>query len=210
MPQVIAQFLALLVIGLATAAPVVAWGQTYSWEFSHRTASELFPLFGLLAYSLMWQQVFVLNVFRNLSPNFRKWFGVIAGLAIFICILLHPLLLARAQFELTDKLPPESWYKYVSGKYREYITLGVIAWLTFLAYDVARLVKNTTWYPRYSWIIRYSGHAAFFLIFIHSTQLGSHLQSGIFRALWMFFAASALVIISREAYRDIKQLTSRN
>ncbi len=209
MPQALSQLLALIVIGTATTAPIVAWGQSYDWQVSGRTARELFPLFGLLAYSLMWQQVFVFNIFRNLGPNFRKWFGTIAGLAIFIFIVLHPLLLALAQFESTEKLPPESWYKYVNSKQRDFITLGVIAWLTFLAYDVARLVKNTGWYPRYSWIIRYSGHAAFFLIYIHSTQLGTHLQTGIFPAVWTFFAASALVLIAREAYQDVQRLTTR-
>lgn len=205
-PKAIAEPLALLTIIFALVVPITIWAQSYGWRLSGLTNAELFPLFGLLAFSLMWLQVVFVHIFVNIGATFHRWFSVSAGLGIFVFIILHPLLLATAQFEATEKLPPESWYKVVSGKYRDYITIGIIAWLTFLAYDVARLVKKASWYPRYSWIIRYTGHAAFLLIFIHGLGLGTHLQGGFARVIWVFFGASALILMLWEARRDIANL----
>ncbi|MGC1176469.1 MAG: hypothetical protein WA843_00200, partial [Candidatus Saccharimonadales bacterium] len=33
---------------------LVAWGRDYNWHFLPLNSYQLFPLFGLLAYSLMW------------------------------------------------------------------------------------------------------------------------------------------------------------
>src|SRR5688572_12681863 len=78
-----------------TIMAVVAWGQLYDWQLSSLTPYQVFPLFGLLAFSIMWSHYIVsaarqyLGVERALlMPYFKA-----TSWAVLFSIVMHPSLL---------------------------------------------------------------------------------------------------------------------
>jgi hypothetical protein len=100
------------------------------------------------------------------------------------CLLLHPGLLAYAQFKNGAGLPPGSFYDYVGSGLVMAVVFGSIALLIFLSFEVFNRLKNyksvKKWWP----LISISQSLAMLLIFIHGIRLGSNFSSGWFIYVW--------------------------
>ena len=117
--------------------PVYVWANFLSWNFSTVNISLLFPLLGLLAYSILWLQMFVVSVLISLPTDFRNNFFFISGLAFLLLIIAHPLLLSISQSQINQTI-----VDYVGDTRKIFITLALTAWVIFILYEISRRFKK--------------------------------------------------------------------
>lgn len=172
---------------LAVLFPLWVRISVLSWAFDSTLLSNLFPLFGLTAFSVLW--------LHSMSGVFESWlrgqfnfdrFVHISSVLILFCIILHPLLLfVMLDFKFDSLLSSES---------AKYIRLGVVGWLLLITYDLGKVLKR-----RYHFFVRNWSNIllistiGFLLTFFHSLGLGSDLQSGALRAIWIFYGITAIL-----------------
>lgn len=166
------------------ALAIVAWQQSTGGFTSY----ALFPLFGLLAFSLMWTH-YTVGAARRLvgvdKAPLKPYFAV-TGWAAIVFILLHPSLLIFQLWRDGLGLPPKSYLEYVGPTMKWAVMLGTLSFLLFLSFETKKWFSNKGWWP----IIEYGNVVAMFAIIVHSLALGSNLQSGWFRWVWLFYAVS--------------------
>ena len=159
----------------------------WTWDF-HQILLNLFPFFGLLAFTLLW--------LHSLSGVFEEWlrkyinfdkFVHITATIIFICIIAHPLLLlAGLDFNISNI------FLYYSTPY---IWLAIIAWLLLITYDVGKALKKYGLFTKHWHKILIISNIGFLLTFFHSLALGSDLQSGPLHFIWIFYGTTAILAI---------------
>ena len=173
---------------------LVAWAQDLNWQFSHLSSYRLFPLFGLSAWSLIWSIYFVSWLRRqwNFDADKLKTYYKIVGLAAFGLILLHPGLLWWQLWRDGFGWPPGSYLNhYVSPTLKWAVILGSISWLIFIVYELRHRLKAKSWW-RYVEVL---ADLAMVALFVHSLKLGSNLQQGWFRYVWIFYGGILLVCL---------------
>jgi hypothetical protein len=180
----------------------IAWGQGISWHLGRLSSYRLFPLFGLLAFSLMWS--------HYIASVVRQYFGVNKGVlhtyfevtsfAVLTAILVHPGLLAWQLWRDGLGLPPGSELAFVSPQKKLYIIFAFTALTIFLAYEFRRLFHERAWWK----YVEYLTDAAMVLIFLHSLNLGSQLQMGWLRPVWYFYGATLGLALIYIYYRKFQ------
>lgn len=174
------------IIAFAYAAVLYPiWIRMRSLNWSLDTAT-LFPVFGLVAFSLLW--------LHSISGAFEPWlrsrfdfdrFVRITSILIFICIILHPLLLLISlEFNFNNV------FLYSEAAY---IRLGFIGWLLLITYDIGKAMKKYDFFVRNWNKILLISTIGFLLTFFHSLGLGSDLQSGPLRIIWFFYGITAII-----------------
>lgn len=177
-------------IGLvATVLAIIAWGQGRSWVFDGPVAYLLFPLCGLLAFSLMWSH-YVAGSLRRLTKaekaNIQKYL-TLTGYAVLVLICLHPGLLIWQLWRDGFGLPPESYLQhYVAPSLKWVAMLGTISFLIFIAYELRRWFKDKSWWK----YVVYAGDTAMLAIFYHGLRLGSQTQTGWYKWVWLFYGVT--------------------
>ncbi len=186
----------LVIIGatLAVALPIFIHLRNVSWSESSLLIS-LFPAFGLLAFTLLWLHS-ISGAFEN---QLRKMFdpapydpeGIRSrfdafvhwtALVILISILLHPLLLLiLIEFQVLA---------IFEGHALE-MSLGLIGLILLLTYDVGKALKKYEFFSRHWNKILVVSTIGFLITFFHSFIIGSDLQSGFLRYLWLFYGITA-------------------
>ncbi len=185
------QILAWSVSIISIVLAITAWGQSVSWELGSISSYQLFPLFGLLAFSLMWGHYLMhsLRVYFKIEKNALKQYFEITSLAVLGAILLHPGLLAWQLWRDGLGLPPSSELNYVSSGMKIAVILGMISVMVFLAYELRRNFGNKKWWK----YVQIASDAAILLIVVHSLKLGTNLQTGWFRLVWLFYVFTLLI-----------------
>lgn len=153
----------------------------------------LFPLFGLLAFTLVWSQIMLGAFMRPLTKLYPKVLRlhIAFGLLTFTFALLHPLLLIVGY-------TPASYfgYTFVAPELKSAVFLGQGALLLLLLGVLAGLLRN--WKPLqrvWRWF-HFSHYLVFFLVFFHSMRLGTDLSiTPYLRGLWLFFFVTVVVAI---------------
>ncbi len=170
---------------LVVVVSFLGWADLRDWQFDSLTALALFPLLGLLAWSIMWTHYAVGGV-RLFSPApENKLYSKITSIIVLVCLLLHPGLLAWSQWDTTGILPAESYYNYVGPSLRGVVILGSVSLVIFLSFEVFELLRKHPLVKRnWKWI-SLSQMIAMILIFIHALRLGQNLQSGWFQLWWI-------------------------
>lgn len=172
---------------------IISWGQTLSWEFSNLSLYRLFPLFGLLAFSLMWVHYVVAALrkhFRVDKSAVNSYFEV-TSYFVLVFILLHPGLLAFQLWRDGDGLPPGSYMGFVGSAFKIAIIAGMVSWAAFIGYEFRRKFNKKPWWK----FVQYASDAAMLLIFVHALRLGGQLQDGWYRWIWMIYGISLAVIL---------------
>ncbi len=168
------------------AVSIYAWGISFSWDFSNLNVYLIFPLLGLLAWTTMWTHYFFgfLGKYTQLfkMSNFYKKVTAYKVLAL---ILLHPGLLAFAQWQNGQSIPPASYFKYVGSAMVMSIIFAEIALITFLSFEVFNRLKARPLIQRNWRWVSMSQMLAMALIFMHSLSIGQNLQNGWFRYYWI-------------------------
>lgn len=193
--------------GLSAAVVIVAvmaWGQGMGWQFEGLSTYSIFPLFGLLAFSLMWAHYVVAaaRTHFKIDSSVTKQYFEVTSLAVLAFILLHPGLLAWQLWRDGAGLPPSSELNYLGPDLKMFILLGMIAWVIFLAYEFRRQFKTRPWWK----YVQYANDGAMVLILIHSLKIGSNLQQGWLKGVWYFYAVG---LAGSLAYIYYKKLTPK-
>ncbi|HET8690204.1 MAG TPA: hypothetical protein VFL81_02105, partial [Candidatus Saccharimonadales bacterium] len=129
--------ISLLVLLLA----LFAWGSSYQWHLIGLSTYQVFPIFGLLAFSLMWS-TYAVGISARYGWMGRQGLGGyyrVVGFAILAAIMLHPGLLIWQLWHDGFGLPPESYLQhYVAPSMRFAALVGSTCLLIFLAYEFHR------------------------------------------------------------------------
>lgn len=175
----------LVIIGatLAIALPIFAHIRNVSWSESSLLLN-LFPIFGLLAFTLLW--------LHSISGVYEEWlrerfhFDALihwTSLVILVSMLLHPLLLLIVvDFQ---------FLAIFEGHVLE-IALGLMGLVLLLTYDVGKALYKYNFFSKNWHKILVVSTIGFLLTFFHSIMIGSDLQSGFMRYLWVFYGVTAI------------------
>lgn len=191
-----------LVLGLA----IIAWGQSFDWNFQSLSIYMIFPVFGLIAFSTMWSQYVVAALQRPLGASgasLRTYFGA-TGFIVLAAILIHPGLLSWQLWRDGLGVPPSSELHYVMPSLRVAVVIGMTALLIFLAYEFRRVFAKRPWWRFMNYIV----DAAMLGIFYHSLKLGTQTHQGWFRAVWWFYGLSLILILGYKYAAKISRETS--
>lgn len=178
---------------------VVAWGQDYNWQFSPLTAYQLFPLLGILAFSIMWSH-YVAGAARELlgisKDSLVRYFRY-TGYAVLLLICLHPGLLILQRFRDGYGLPPGSYESYVAPGLGWVTLLGTVSFFVFIAYEFHRKFGQRSWWH---WVME-AGDIAMLAIFYHGLRLGGQLMNdGWFRTVWIFYGLILVAVLARSYF----------
>jgi len=196
--QVSTKYFNLVAWGLClvvTALAILAWGQGLGWQFEGLSTYQIFPVFGLTAFSIMWSQYAVGTAQKMLKVDASdlKNFFEITGWAALTAIVMHPGLLWWQLWRDGFGLPPESYLQhYVAPSLRWAALLGTVSLLIFLAYELRRRYGTRPWW-RY---MRYLADAAMVAIFIHGLKLGMQTQAGWFHTVWIFYGVTLIGLLA--------------
>lgn len=202
--------LAWVVYWFVVLVAIVAWGSGFAWDFSNLNAYLFFPLLGLLAWSIMWTHYF-LGFLSHYSKAFKmsKFYKDMTGYKVLALILLHPGLLAFAQWQSGQGFPPSSYIKYVGSAMMLSIIFAEIALVTFLSFDVFRRIKNRPVIQRNWRWVSLSQMVAMALIFMHSLKLGQNLQAGWFRYYWILLGIlliPSFIVVGKKDWQKPKAI----
>ena len=188
--------LSLLVAILA----VTAWHQSLLVPLDKLGIYDVFPLFGILAFSVMWSHYMVSALRAKLNFDREKlntYYGVTVAVVLG-AILLHPGLLVWQFWQ-----DGGGWlvFNYVAPDLRLYVIIAEVAWLAFIAYELHRWYSDRSWWH---WVERASD-VAMLTILVHGYKMGQDILPGWFIALWYFFGATLIGAIVYSAKRRYEQ-----
>ncbi len=175
---------------------------------SRLSAYKLFPLFGLLAFSIFLSHyiVSVLRQVLGMEKGLTKQYFKITSWVALAVLLLHPSLLIGRLFLDGFGPPPGSFLNnYVDPMLKWAALLGTLSFFLFLSYELTRFDIGKRWKP---WLQALSD-LAMVLILIHGFALGQHLQSGWFRVVWIFYAIILLSCLMYQYFHNFKQMNNR-
>lgn len=189
----------------------VAYFSEHNWLFAEtvKTSFSLFPLLGILAWSIMWTHFAygALRIKFNYPKN--KLYSVVSGWIVLFLILLHPGLLAFDMYRSLMMFPPKSFFLYVGDNLGWAIILAEIALLIFLSFEVFNRLKSKALIKK-NWIwISISQMVAMTFIFVHSMTVGHNLKSGWFRVYWIVLYAilvPCFILLIKPDLKSKKQL----
>jgi len=189
MNKIITKYFIIFFAWLTVLYPLLVRIKTLQWSLNIEVLSlSIFPLFGLTAFSLLWLHS-ISGVFENWLRKYINFdrFVQITSTIILICIIAHPLiLLIGLDFNFSNV------FLYYGAKY---IWLAIIAWLLLITYDIGKALKKYNFFVRNWNNILIISNIGFLLTFFHSLALGSDLQSGAFRTIWIFYGTTAIISI---------------
>lgn len=190
---------------VVTAIAIIAWGQSIGWQLSPLSLYVLFPLFGLIAFSLMWSHYMTaaLRQYFKLDRALVKSYFEATSAVVLAAILLHPGLLAYQVWRDGGGLPPGSTLNYLPPSKDFYILIAMFSFFVFLTYELRRFFDKKPWWK----FVQYASDIAMILIYIHSLNVGSQLQAGWLKIVWIFYGftlAIALGYIYYRKYQDAK------
>jgi hypothetical protein len=180
-------------VALAFLLPIFAWGSYYDWDIPALSGYQWFPLFGFIAWQLMWVH-YVTGALRILHPTLKKPSGYhsVTWYVVLGALLLHPGILIIKQWQNNGSLPPASYLTYVGQGVRYAVVAGSIALTLFLLYDVLfRLSQSPPIAQRWHWI-SLSQAVAMWLIYMHGLVLGTIINDGWYKFVWVLYGAALI------------------
>ncbi len=174
---------------------VIVWAMTRIYPGENLTLFDIFPLFGLLAFSLMWTH-FISGALRRgwkvtQSGKNDLYMTVSMGMVL-VLIVLHPGLLWYELWREGFGLPPASYLRVYDSQVFAAL-LGSVSLLIFLAFELRRWFKKEHWWK----YIECAQVAAMIAIFFHALSLGGELSVGWYRVVWCVYA---IVLIGATGY----------
>jgi hypothetical protein len=194
-------------IALTTAVCTLAfvnWSQANNWQYAHLSLYQLFPIFGVLAFSIMWSQYMIeaAKNFLGYASAIPKYFRI-TSFMVLIAILMHPGLLIAQLFKDGYGLPPGSYKSYVGPSQEWIVLLGTVSLLAFLAFELKRFFGDKTWWK---YIIALND-LAMIAIFYHGLRLGHTIQNNWFQAVWYMYG---ITLLGALAYKYYLKFNSHN
>jgi hypothetical protein len=188
---------------LVVALSIINWGSSYKWQLGHLTTYQLFPVLGLIAFSLMWSH-YIASVARDLMKlpravlvSYFNWTSYV----VLAAICLHPGLLIYQRFRDGYGTPPHSYESYVAPGLGWVTVLGSACLLVFLCYEFRRRFANRSWWR----FVNYAVDLAMLGILYHGLRLGDQLQHGWLKTVWYIYGITLLACL---VYTYSKRLRS--
>lgn len=167
---------------------------------------DLFPLLGLVAWSLMWM--------HYVSGSLKRYLGLasdtkvlslyfqVTGIVVLALILLHPVILDINLFRDGLGLPPQSLFAaYTTTGTQIAIVLGVISLTAFLLFELGRWFRHKSWWVYIEW----ASVVAMGLIFVHALLIGGELFAGWFRVIWSMLGAVFVMSVIYNQWYDKRE-----
>lgn len=169
---------------LVVVYPLWVSARQMTWAWNGTLLTNLFPLFGLAAFAILWLHI--------VGPAFEPWlsgqvnfkrFLVWTEPIILVFMLAHPLaLLIIAKFNISLIL---------SGG--AYIVLGIVGLLLLVTFDISTALKKRNFVERHWNKILMVSTIGFILIFFHSYFIGHDTRAGELNNVWLFFGITAIL-----------------
>jgi hypothetical protein len=171
---------------LVVVYPLFVWFNNRKLNFDEAFLQNLFPAFGLIAFTTLWIHI-ISGVFEERLRqiiDFDKFIHY-TSLLILFSLIAHPLLLfINIDFEIFSLIK-------FGGIY---IWIAVIAWLMLITYDIGKLLKRKyDFFGRHWKFILIFSTIGFLITFFHSIVIGGDLQEGFIRTLWIFYGLTAVI-----------------
>ena len=179
------------------------WGTELEWDWEDMDKLDVFPLLGLIAFVTMWWH-FLVGFVNRLKPDYEKldWLHTSSAYWVFAAFTLHPALFVSWGLANGYDLPPQQLYEdYAGSDMYKFIVLGLLSLTAFIAYDVARVLHRWASMKKVWPFVDAASDIAFIGIWIHSLNLGQHLQSGWLRVVWILLGLSGIGFIAYKRYR---------
>jgi TM2 domain-containing membrane protein YozV len=175
--------------GVVVTLAFIVFGQNLNWNFENLTIFSIFPILGILAWSIMWTHYVDGAIRITFGKTKNKTYSHFSGVLVLFLILIHPGLLALSQFQNNGLLPPGSYFSYVGTGLVWAILFAETALVAFLSYEVLSRLKSKKIVAK-NWIwVSLSQAIAMTLIFFHGLALGRHLSGGWFQFYWVVLGA---------------------
>jgi hypothetical protein len=180
-----------LLSAVVVVLAIFAWGQGVNWPITQIPLYALFPVFGLLAFSLMWTHYIVAAIrdYVGVDKSVVATYFETTSWAVLIAICLHPGILIWQLWKDGLGLPLGSVYTYVGPNLKIAVTFGLMSLLVFLAYEFRRKFSKKSWWK----FVQYACDIAMLAIVYHSLKLGGNVQHGWFHFVWIFYAVSLVM-----------------
>lgn len=193
---------------ISVLLPAIAWGSSVQWQLGSLSPYQWFPLFGLLAWMIMWTHYSTGAI--RIVTGFKKprYYGGLTAWIVLGSLLLHPGILAFAQWQNSAGFPPVSFFDYVSQNLVLAVIFGSIALTIFLSFEIFDRIKDKPKIKKYWWIVSLSQSLAMILIFIHALQLGTRIQTGWFLWVWLlygFLLVPCFYLIHKSDFEQLKK-----
>lgn len=182
-------------IGLTVMAiAVVVWHSQRVSGNQTLISYSLFPLFGLVAFSLMWTHYIggALRRYLGFDKSVLSRYFRVTSVIVLVSLLLHPGILWLQLAKDGFGLPPLSHLAvYTDNAARFVLLLGTISLILFLAFELHRIYSEKSWW-RY---VIHGNTLAMFLIFFHAFVLGGELDVNWFRVVWLIYGVTLLIAV---------------
>lgn len=167
--------------GLVVAAAIAAWASVRLDGTGELTTYDIFPVFGLLAFSLMWTHYIhgVIRRYVGKADRTKDAYWYASSAVVLACLLLHPFLLSFGLWQDGLGLPPFSYLNAYESM-RLAVLLGSLSLVIFLAFELHRWLAKRSWW-RYVDRLQF---VAMLAIFLHALTLGGELNVAWFYILW--------------------------
>lgn len=178
----------------------LAWGGDYGYTFSKISGYQLFPLLGILAFSIMWSHYVsgTIGEIIGASSSALKRYYQYTGYVVLALICLHPGILIYSLFRDGKGLPPSSYEHYVAPGLGWITLLGTVSFTIFIAYEFKRVFADKPWWH----FVTEAGDFAMLAILYHGLRLGGQLvKPGTwFRDIWWTYFVILTAILIRSYY----------
>lgn len=178
-------------LGFTTlAVSFVAWFQQNGNTLSNLSVYQLFPLFGMIAFGLMWTHYIVGAARRHYKVNKKAFarYNQTTYIVVLLAILLHPGLLTWQLWRDKLGLPID----YVAADLKMYVILGQVSLLAFLAFELHRFYKDRSWWH---WVER-ACDLAMIGILIHAYNLGAAINGSWYKFIWIFYGVTLIASLT--------------
>ena len=184
---------------------IYVWSQSLAWHFSSLSIYQIFPVLGLLAWSIMWSQYMASFWQDHTVPRVKlgNYFRY-TGYAVLLLIVLHPGLLIYQRFHDGFGLPPHSYETYVAPSMAWITLLGTVSLLIFLAFELRRWFGDRRWWP----YVANAGDLAMLAIFYHGLRLGTQLHVAWFRYVWWLYGLCLVVVLAFKYTAKLRRTSS--
>lgn len=182
-----------LLVSTVSITSIIVWGHYYNWHIIGLSTYHIFPIFGLLAFGLMWSH-YVVSVLRQhlkLDKSAVATYFEFTSYVVLALILLHPGLLIWQLWRDGYGFPPQSYIHYVDPGLKLFVLLGTLNWFIFIAYEFRRKFVGHSWWRFFG----YATDIAMVGVFYHALRLGTLIKHGWFRGLWFFYGASLVLCL---------------
>lgn len=172
---------------------IMAWGQSLQWQIADISTYLLFPILGLIAFSLLWAQYATIAMKKYTGSDgaeLKSYFSATGWLVLF-AILLHPGLLIWQLWRDGAGIPPGSELSYVLPGLKAFVILGMTNLTILILFEFRRVFAKKRWWKYFGYLV----DLVMLSIFVHGLKLGTQLQSGWYRFVWLFYGFTLILIL---------------